>query len=143
MKQTQHQRNYNIGDNPMSDTTIIVLRAAGPYEIKLDWLIEQYAAFKKLARKLEERIRPALKKGQKILWDLRYHFDEDYPENERLPYPSIWCEVFIVNRNGKRSKPFEDILNLGRGPAIYTVSSHQFELDLDVIVEEAAKALLQ
>ena len=125
----------------MSDTTMIVLRAAGPCKIKLDWLIEEYAAFQKLAQELEKKLRPKLKKGQNVLWILNYYLEDDYPEKEYLPSPSINCKVFITDKKGRRSEPFE-ILGLGRGPMIFDDSGNPV-FDLGKIIEEAAKTLLQ
>jgi hypothetical protein len=123
------------------DTTTIVLKAAGACEIKLGWLTQVCSGFEALARELEKRLRPKLKKGQGILWILNYYLDEDSPEKECLPYPSVGCKVFIVDRGGKRSKPFDEILALGRGPMIFGGSGHHV-YDQDAIAKEAAESLL-
>jgi len=133
--------NHNIGDNPMSKTTMIVLRAAGPCEIKLGWLTKVYSGFKKLAPELEKRLRPKLKKGQCILWILNYYLEDDDPDKECLPLPSVSCEIFIVDKGGERSKPF-GFTCFTWGPVLCHNSLESIGGEAE-LVEAAAQSLLQ
>lgn len=137
--QLQHWR------DPMSerigDRTTMILRAAGSCEIELDFLTKGYAAFKVLAREIEERLRPRLRTGQHILWILHYWLRDDEWWHECITYPSIGCEVFIVDKGGKRSQPFA-MINSGRGPMILDDSFNPV-FDHAQIAEEAAQLLLR
>ncbi len=121
--------------------TTILLRAGGACEIRLGWLTEVYAGFQRLAQKLEQRLRPKLKKGQTILWLLNYHLADDDPDSEHIPLPWVDCKVFIVDQSGKRSEPFEGMC-FTWGPLTCLNPSEPLELRSEAEVIEAAMRVL-
>jgi len=118
----------------------IVLRTDGACEIRLNWLQEVYSGFKDLARELEQRLGPSLKKGQSILWFLTYHLVDDEPWTESIPLPWVSCEVYTVDPKGKRSQPFEAAC-FTWGPMWCRNSSKDLP-DPAAVVEAAAQVLL-
>ena len=87
-------------------TTTIILKAAGPCDIELGFLVRCHDELKALAQKVEQRLKPKLKRKETILWVLTYVLKDDEPEDECLNYPTIECQVYLLDKRFQRSAQF-------------------------------------
>lgn len=126
----------------ISDITTIILRTAGECEIEMDWIMDMRAQFRKLALKVERHLRLkkkspikkttlAVGKKHSIIWRLCYFLEDDYPERETLPYPTMGCVIEIIRRKSgewHRATLRDEVLGLGRGPMM-CIHDQQGQLD--------------